>query len=272
MTNIDIWGTCYSREIFNYSNDFTVNNYLMQQSIYTIDQKPLNIYQESIKTTDGYKFKEKMMYYELNKLAINAIKEKHCDLILIDLFDQIRKYLHIIYPNTKMICTSEMRILLSRLEYNYYDLDPQLLDYNRLIEYINKYIEILVSLYDKNNIIFNVAQLPHEYYEKGVKKEFSNNWIIDREKFLKGLEKIFLSILPESIILKTTQIPIVDINHYLGGPHPAHYEKIYYEYRSQILNALLKDKPEEKIEEEYLHKYNESINKIKNKELILRLR
>lgn len=268
MRSIDIFGTCYSREIFNHTKEYIVNNYIMQQSLYTLDGQSLNISADIIKSADNYKFKERMMYYELNKLAIQSLKIKHTDLILVDLYDQIRDYLQL--TNTKMIGTSEMKNFLKRLDYEYKVLNPQSLEYSKLVEYITKLIELLVSIYGREHIILNISQIPHEYYENNIRKEFIDNWIIEREELLKKLEQIFISLLPDCRILKTNKMPIVDINHYLGGPHPVHFESIYYEYKALILDATLRDKDLEPIEEQYKQIYDEMINNIKSKKILLR--
>ena len=110
MKNIDIIGTCFSRELFNQTNQYKVNTYLMQQSIYTLNSNPYNISIEEISTKDNYMFKNRMIYYDFNKIAFNKLSQNPSEYLLIDLTDQIRDIIILSqYENIKVISTSSMR-------------------------------------------------------------------------------------------------------------------------------------------------------------------
>lgn len=75
MKQVDIIGTCLTRELFNYTKEYEVKTYLMQQSIYTINSNPYPIKQEDIELTDNFKFKVRMVYYDFNKIAFQKLSE-----------------------------------------------------------------------------------------------------------------------------------------------------------------------------------------------------
>lgn len=48
-------------------------------------------------------------------------------------------------------------------------------------------------------------------------------------------------------ILETKYEPILDINHRLGGSHPSYFEEIYYKYRMELLDKLIKEQENEDV-------------------------
>lgn len=87
MRNVDIFETCLTRELFNTTEEYAVNNYLMQQSIFTLLSKPLYVDKSEIKSHDNYNFKNRMLYYELNKIALDNLLKNHTKYLVIDLAD-----------------------------------------------------------------------------------------------------------------------------------------------------------------------------------------
>lgn len=87
MRNVDIFETCLTRELFNTTEEYAVNNYLMQQSIFTLFSKPLYVDKSEIKSHDNYNFKNRMLYYELNKIGLDNLLKNHTKYLVIDLAD-----------------------------------------------------------------------------------------------------------------------------------------------------------------------------------------
>lgn len=54
MRKVDIFGTCLTRELFNTTEEYTVNTYLMQQSIFTLFSEPLYVDENEIRSHDNY--------------------------------------------------------------------------------------------------------------------------------------------------------------------------------------------------------------------------
>lgn len=87
MRNVDIFETCLTRELFNTTEEYAVNNYLIRQSIFTLLSKPLYVDKSEIKSHDNYNFKNRMLYYELNKIALDNLLKNHTKYLVIDLAD-----------------------------------------------------------------------------------------------------------------------------------------------------------------------------------------
>ena len=79
------------------------------------------------------------------------------------------------------------------------------------------------------------------------------------------IENIFLKKLKGCKILEVKALPLVNINHRFGGPHPMHFEDIFYEYKMNLLNALIKNLNNEEVYQRYKEVYEKSIDEIKNK-------
>lgn len=277
MTKIDIIGTCYTRELFNTTTDYNVNIYLMQQSIFTMFSNPLNVSLKDIVSHDNFNFKNRMLYYEFNKLALKTLREKHSDFIVIDLIDNVRKFFEFNNPNNvRIISTKDSKLTIDHMkslyEYNninFMEKDSRDIDELQLLNFMKKFISILLKCYDKNNIILNKVQMQNEYYLNNVKKTILNNYFYDRLDFIQKLEDIFVELLPDCKILYAKYNPVLDINHKFGGPHPVHFEKIYYAYRMNLLSDLILNNGinSKNLDEDYYNIYNNEIAYIKSKKL-----
>ena len=273
MKNVDIFGTCLTRELFNTTEEYTVNNYLMQQSIFTLFSKPLYVDKSEIKSHDNYNFKNRMLYYELNKIGLDNLLKNHAKYLVIDLADAGRDILKFSIPsNVSVISTQDIIYTLDslsknrKLEYEVYDVRNYT---NEQIEIeLKKFIAILLKEYNPSNIILNRVQMQNVYYENNVEKVIYDCFIYNRLHFIKKVEDIFLKLLPNCKNLCSNYEPVLDINHRFGGPHPAHFEKIYYEYKMRLLDSLITGKASSvEIDEQYEKKYNSEIQKIKSKKL-----
>lgn len=273
MKNVDIFGTCLTRELFNTTKEYTVNNYLMQQSIFTLFSKPLYVDKSEIKSRDNYNFKNRMLYYELNKIGLKNLLKNHAKYLIIDFVDAGRDILKFSIPNDSSVISTQDIIYtldslskIRKLEYKVYDV-RNYTDEQIEIQ-LKKFIEILLKEYNPSDIILNRVQMQNIYYENNVKKTINDCFIYNRLYFIKKIEDIFLKILPNCKILCSNYEPILDINHRLGGPHPAHFETIYYEYKMKLLDSLITGEVSNiEIDKEYEEKYNIEIQRIKSKKI-----
>ncbi len=274
MRNVDIFGTCLTRELFNTTEEYAVNNYLMQQSIFTLFSKPLYVDESEIKSHDNYNFKNRMLYYELNKIGLDNLLKNHTKYLVIDLADVGRNILKFSVPsNVSVISTQDIIYTLDflsknrKLEYEVYDV-RNYTDEQIEIE-LKKFIAILLKEYNPNNIILNRVQMNNVYYENNVEKKIYDCFIYNRLSFIKRVEDIFLRLLPNCKILCSNYEPVLDINHRFGGPHPAHFEKIYYEYKMKLLDSLITGEISSiEIDDQYKKIYNNEIQRIKSKKII----
>ena len=272
IKNIDIFGTCFTRELFNYTNDYVVNTYIMQQQIYNMNTNPYCIELDKITTKDDYKFKNKMLYYDLNKIGFRQLKKNPQEYCIIDFGDQARNILIVDdLDNVNLTSTNDMKNNLDRLGLKYHEKSPLDFSTGELYFYLAEFLKFILSIYSKEKIILNRFQVQGNYYVDGTLQHIGKNeFAYQRRDFYKLLENIFLKMFPDCKSLTTLHKPILDINHYLGGPFSVHFESIYDDYRMKLLAALINDKPIVDIEKEYENIYNKNIELIKKKKLLIK--
>ena len=272
---INILGSCYTRELFNYQSKYSVNCYVLQQSLFTMFAEPLPILLEDARSVDNTSFMNRMMYYEFNKLGLLEVLNNPADKLIIDFSDCRYDIYELNEPKgAKIIYTHDARAtfdnIMSKPEYvnisrSYVNVVETFTD-EKLKELLTKLCENILKKFKPEDIILNKVHMAKSYYEKGEEFAFVNNFHLSREPFINKIEDIFLEVMPNCKVLETQQPPIANINHRFGGPHPLHYEDIYYEYKMKLLDNLINNaSQEDKINEEYLIVMNEKGEEIKNK-------
>lgn len=274
--NINIFGSCYSRELFNYSSKYKINTYVLQQSLFTLFAKPLPINLEDARSVDNTNFMNRMMYYEFNKKGLTSILENQSDYLVIDFADCRYDIYEIENPKgAKIIYTHDARATFdnimqkeqfSNLQKKYVNVVEEISN-QELNDIVKRFCDELLKKYRPENIILNKMKMAKYYYENNKKTNFENNFHLSREKFIKKIEKIFLKFIPDCKILKTKYLPVVNINHRFGGPHPMHFEDVYYEYKMDLLDDLINNSNKiTQIEDKYCKQLNKNIKAIKEKE------
>lgn len=267
MKQVDIIGTCFSRELFNYTNEYKVKTYIMQQSIYTLNSNPYKIDVNQINITDNYPFKVRMIYYDFNKIAFDKIQENPSEYLIVDLADQTRDIVILDeYDNVRLTATSAILETLNNLNIKYHLFNIDNYTAEELFEFIKEFVKKITTLYDHQKIILNKLQLQNEYYENNEKKYIDEDITVYRRRNkIELLQKFFLELLPDCKIVYSKYQPIIDINHRLGGPHPGHFEGIYYKYRMDLLDATINNKDTNKIDEIYKQEFVQAYSDIKKK-------
>lgn len=257
---INIFGSCYTRELFNYSEKYEVNCYVLQQSLFTLFSNPLPIKLEDARSVDNTSFMNRMMFYEFNKLGLKSVLESEGEKLVID-FADCRYDIYEIenVEGAKVIYTHDARATFDNImtQEKYKNLQRK---YVSVIDFSNKELNTIVEKfcaeilkkYKPEDIVLNKMKMAKYYYEKNEKTTFVNNFHLSREKFISKIENLFLKHIPNCKVLKTKFLPLANINHRFGGPHPLHFEDIYYQYKMDILDCLINDKNNlTEIEENY---------------------
>jgi len=125
---INILGSCYTRELFNYSDRHSIECYVLQQSLFTMFTTPLPIDIADASSVDGTNFMNRMMYYEFNKLGLPAILKTKADKLIIDLVDCRYDIYELNSPKgSKIIYTHDSRATFDNLAKNnkYLNLERQ---------------------------------------------------------------------------------------------------------------------------------------------------
>lgn len=83
--NIAIWGSCVTREIFNYTDFANIDTYILQNPIHTFRAKPYIIDDSKLVGTSN--FTERMLKIECKKTVLDILKNSKADYLLIDTAD-----------------------------------------------------------------------------------------------------------------------------------------------------------------------------------------
>jgi len=273
---VNILGSCYSRELFNYTNNHEVGCYVLQQSLFTMFAKPLPITLENARSVDGTNFTRRMMFYEFNKLGLEKILEENADFLIVDFADCRYDIYEFDNPKgVKIIYTHESRATFEHLATlpDYQDIEKHYFNVveghsdSELEEIVDKLVSKLLTKFKPENIILNKMNMAKSYFEKNEEKTFENNFHLSREPFIHKIENIFLNKLKGCRVLTTAHPPLVNINHRFGGPHPMHFEDIFYQHKMNLLNALMNNDTEtQKIDDDNELELKNNIESIKQKE------
>ena len=258
---VSIFGSCYTRELFNYSQNHEVNCYVLQQSLFTLFSNPLPLRLEDARSVDNTNFMNRMMYYEFNKLGLKSVLESESDKLVID-FADCRYDIYEIenVEGSRIIYTHDARATFDniatiesypKLQKRYLSVVEEISN-KELNNIVKTFCEEILKKYKPEDVILIKMKMAKWYYEKNEKTIFQNNFHLSREKFINKIEKLFLKYMPDCKTLKTKFLPIANINHRFGGPHPLHFEDVYYQYKMNLLDDLLNNKNNQiKIEEDY---------------------
>ena len=271
---VNIFGSCYTRELFNYQENYEVGCYVMQQSLFTLYAKPLEITLDQARSADGTNFKRRMMYYEFNKLGLKKVLEEPADYLIIDFADCRYDIYDFKKPEgVRIIYTHDSRATFDNIkddprfkeiEKEYYNVEEHF-DDKKIEEILTRFVGEILEVFDAKHVILNRMQMNDTYYEAGEKKVLENNFHYGKRHFIKKIEDIFLKLLPDCGVLNTKDLAVLYINHRFGGPHPMHFEDIYYKYRMNVLDCLINKKDINAVEKEYKDIYSKEIDEIKNK-------
>lgn len=126
----------------------------MQHYIYTINSNQYPIKQEDIELTDNFKFKVRVVYYDFNKIAFQKLSENPSEYLIVDLAEQIRNLVVLDdFYNTRLIATSSIVEVLSKLNIKYHIYDIDSLTNEEIYSFMQQFIEIILSLYNRKNNI-----------------------------------------------------------------------------------------------------------------------
>lgn len=259
---ISIFGCCASREMFNYSDKFIVNTYIMRNPLSTLFSPALNL-NENIKCENVSDFLNRMLRFDFNKTALTEFFKITSDYCLIDFGDMRYDYYEFqstgacISKNaeaTKVInrlCASDRDGKLKYTIHSIKEITEEEVDC-----LINLFCDRLLANYAPSQIILNRIHLARKYVpSQGPKCEICNfpsdDWTIGREDIIKKFEDKFITRIPDILILDfpDENLMLSDERHYLGNKHPFHWIPEIYDAKIRYLASLLDEENDKAFEE-----------------------
>ena len=238
MKKVFIWGSCVSRDCFNYSSsyNFELVSYHARCSCVSAMSNPVSY--ENVKLCNlKSKFKQNTIINDFNKNLLKDLKSKSFDILLIDFIDE-RFPIKIDKDGNIITVSSEL------LETNYVSLDNSLIyvgDEKRFSLWKkswDKFITICIKLGIKDKIIINRLHWA-KYMENNERiPNFTEQYITTNNSFL---DRIYSTI--DEYIPKTQQIYYPNNIILANSKHrwnisPFHYIDNIYNHTNKSLNFI----------------------------------
>ena len=240
MININIHGSCVSRDIFRFDKNeqFRILNYIGRNSIISL-QYP-KIYLEDFENINDYRkltWEQRMIYFDCKKMAKQIII-KECDYLLIDLIDE---RFGILESELGSLTYSQV---LQRSEYISKFVPYKIKSVNfSSEEFYNAYKMYSLFLrehFNVENIIIHEAYPVSIYMGVDNELHFFDSKELEKNKRLyplleKGYE-LLEEFLPEAKILRMPHNTIADEQHMWGKATVHYIENYYTEMISKIID------------------------------------
>lgn len=236
--NISIFGSCVTRDIFNYIKDENIKliNYYARSSIVSIVSESLN---KSIYGIDlESKFQRKMVYNDVNKLIFKELDKYNSDILLIDLIDE--RFGVIKLGKNKYITKSAEYSRTNEFKKKF---KGEIITESNRIDLWEKSFDKFISLITKkigmNNIYINECYYCYKYIDNNNQiAEFSNkDYIEQQNKILAHYYKYIRDNYDKVRFLNSNKQYFADEKH-RWGLSPFHYEEKYYYDLISNLNKI----------------------------------
>ncbi len=248
-TSINIFGSCVSRDLFNFDleNKFQVKTYIARQSIVSAVSNPLEC---DIKNIDlKSKFQKIAVYDDFRKNAFQKLKNEKSDYIIIDLIDERFKLLEYKEKGVKSILTYSVC-----LQESHYVNELKFLERKRrrwggknysingksLKKYIVAFMDKILEIYNPENIILHRVKMSNYYIDKNKFIQKFNRNHLNNNKNVNELLDYMYDCIEEYVkninVINISSDYCADENN-KWGLAPMHYQKEYYQ---EVLKELMR--------------------------------
>lgn len=232
--SISIFGSCVSRDLFEYDKEKKISlcQYVARQSLISAVSAPLK--QENLVLSLDSNFQKRMVEMDLLKTAFEYLKSKPSDYLIIDLIDER-------FP---LVCFNGSYFTASNEGVKGYGLFNSLkklhkkitngglfIESNNVDEYIDIFCKKLNELYTNDRIIIHRALLVDYYTDKNGKTvEFKKNHIKNNKQVNSILNYMY-----DALVAKLPGVAVIDEmakttgdESHKWGLAPMHYQENYY--------------------------------------------
>lgn len=239
MVKINIYGSCVSRDIFEFDieKQFSIPIYIARTSILSnINTNTWNISSADIDLDS--KFQREAVTADLNKTVYDKFESNMSDYLLIDFIDERFRIAKV----NNLYATYSVEMMNSHFldDKNYILLDkkPSIVGNTFVFEdkdinqYIKEFAERIKNIYDENRIIIHKAFMRDEYISKeGKLVKFEPHICLDvknKNAMLDFMYRKLSEYLPHSYVIDASGKYYISERH-RWGLTPMHYEDGYYE-------------------------------------------
>lgn len=178
--NIDIIGTCCSRELFNtskLSEMFSVQNYVFQTLIWACFHPSLGVDSQIINNSHNANFTKRMMNFDLNKEGLNSILKNRSEFIMVDLVSLTFPFCKCTYRDTTTFarnfeqpnCFKELKKVCP--EFAYIECDYREANSNIIKKGLIDLADWIKKNYKQENVVVNIPMYARQWLNKEYQKK-----------------------------------------------------------------------------------------------------
>jgi hypothetical protein len=238
--DLDIHGSCVSRDIFRFDVDgeVAIGKYFARNSFISSVSEP---FPEKIDLNISSQWKKRIVETDLRKELFKQLSEGSADYLLIDFIDErlsLMKYKKSIFTVSGELLNSNFLDDYDCTPFNKFDLDESF--WKRSMD---DYLNNLVKIYDEEKIIIHETYFVDSFLSKtGEINPFPGNKIDFCEKNNKMLKEYYNYIkikLPNANMVNIIKKCNLAYENHMWGLAPVHYEDIYYKHALKKIISIL---------------------------------
>lgn len=229
QTTVFIWGSCISRELFNYTEAFDLTGYLLQNSIQTLQAEAVEIPEEDVKGSSN--FTKRMFLMESRKTAVQYFQDHKADYLMIDTCD-CRNHVWRNKRNPKIrFCssiTADQTMALPKYNEEYEKISVFAITEEEWDAYVDHFCDVITQVYPVERIILNKFRFAEDYIKDGEVLPFPN------QELYRGFGRITASIeqkieerLPGIQVISPEEHTIGDYYSHIGTSAMHFLDEIY---------------------------------------------
>jgi hypothetical protein len=241
--DVDIHGSCVSRDILNYdyNNDLILGKYLARSSFVSTVAEP---FPEEIDLNINSPWQKRTVEIDLKKELFKQLYEDKANYLLIDFIDErlaLMKYKNSIITISDELKNSNFKDFFKGENINKFNLEKSI--WKRSMK---EYLEKLLKIYKEEKIIIHETYFVDSYITKNGKiKSFNENQIAYNKKINALLEEYYNHIktkLPDANVINIIENYNLAYEDHIWGNQPVHYVDSYNKQAFRILKSIILDK------------------------------
>ena len=256
---VDIWGSCVSREILNYTEAVNCGKYILQNPIHTLNSKPFAIKREQIKGSS--RFISDMTYLEFTKKSKEYFETNFkSEFLIIDAAD-CRANIAILNESKIALFMLTNQVLKElNMRESCVLREASEISVKEWTRYADEFCDFILKKYKESNIIINCFNFARKYVQNRKILTFEEQKQFNEENAHTNLvTDILKNNLPKAKRINAIFPVIGDTEHHLGKSSLHFIEKIY-EVQARKLEYLfgIGQKSPNMLNQEYSDWYNEN--------------
>ena len=242
QAKVFIWGSCVSRELFNYSDTMEITGYLLQNPMHTLFSAPVSIKEEEISATSN--FTKRMFELETTKKSKQYFVEHPAEWLLIDTCD-CRNDFYILKANQKArVCqsiTADKTIKESVLADEYERVSVFTITDDEWRNYVDMFCKFILNYYSQERIILNEFRFAEYYLKDGVLERFPYaDFYIKLGRITKKVEEMLKQRMPKMHIVPAEVDTIGDYYSHIGCSAMHYIDEICIRQVEKLENIISK--------------------------------